>query len=109
MSAFSVSAADELVKRVVEESKKDAEGSAARALQTLRLRAITGSRSEEGLTPLDSIAELIEIAPTTAISLLDELLLTEPDTEDPHVHPLPHRANMNYKHRAQGGSSSGAL
>ena len=32
---------------MVEEAKKEAEGSAARALQTLRLRAITGSRSEE--------------------------------------------------------------
>ena len=93
----------------------------------------------------DSIAELLEIAPSIAISVLDDLLLTEPaawrgsdtamkvlgagtlrrrtdglepatlmhvdaqrmfnfveDTEDPHVHPLPHRANMNYKHRAQG-------
>jgi len=102
MSAFSLSAADELVRRVVEEADAKKEGSAARALHTLRLRAITGSKSAEGFTPLDSIAELIEIAPTTAINLLDGLLLTEPDTEDPHVHPLPHRANMNYKHRAQG-------
>eukprot|EP00435_Cladocopium_sp_Y103_P010723 s639_g2.t2 len=102
MSAFSLSAADELVRRVVEEAEAKKEGSAARALNTLRLRAITGSKSPEGFTPLDSIAELIEIAPTTAINMLDGLLLTEPDTEDPHVHPLPHRANMNYKHRAQG-------
>ncbi|CAJ1376832.1 unnamed protein product [Effrenium voratum] len=101
MAAFSVNAADELVKRVMEEAKKDSEGSAARALRTLRMRAITGNKSL-GLTAVDSIAELIEIAPSTAISLLDGLLLTEPDTEDPHVHPLPHRANMNYKHRAQG-------
>lgn len=102
MSAFSLSAADELVRRVVEEAEAKKEGSAARALNTLRLRAITGSKSPEGFTPLDGIAELIEIAPTTAIKMLDGLLLTEPDTEDPHVHPLPHRANMNYKHRAQG-------
>lgn len=33
--------------------RQDHDGSAARALQTLRLRAITGSRSEEGLTPLE--------------------------------------------------------
>eukprot|EP00438_Fugacium_kawagutii_P034506 Skav213796 [mRNA] locus=scaffold1987:167430:171829:- [translate_table: standard] len=81
---------------------RDGEGTAAQALSTLRLRAITGSKSPEGFTPLDSIAELIEIAPSTAMHMLDRLLLTEPDTEDPHVHPLPHRANMNYKHRAQG-------
>ncbi|CAE7329412.1 unnamed protein product [Symbiodinium natans] len=102
MAAFSVSGAQELVKRVVEESNKDSGGTAARALSTLRLRAVTGARSAEGLEPVDSIAELLEIAPSIAISVLDDLLLTEPDTEDPHVHPLPHRANMNYKHRAQG-------
>ncbi|CAE7231607.1 unnamed protein product, partial [Symbiodinium microadriaticum] len=102
MAAFSVSGASELVKRVLDESNKDSGGTAARALSTLRLRAVTGARSTDGLEPVDSIAELLEIAPSIAISVLDELLLTEPDTEDPHVHPLPHRANMNYKHRAQG-------
>ena len=35
-----------------------------------------------------------------AVSDADRFL--DEDTEDPHVHPLPHRANMNYKHRAQG-------
>ncbi|CAE7546855.1 unnamed protein product [Symbiodinium pilosum] len=78
MAAFSVSGANELVKRVLEESKKDSGGTAARALSTLRLRAVTGARSAEGLEPVDSIAELLEIAPTIAISVLDELLLTEP-------------------------------
>ncbi|CAE7592366.1 unnamed protein product [Symbiodinium sp. CCMP2592] len=78
MAAFSVSGASELVKRVLDESNKDSGGTAARALSTLRLRAVTGARSAEGLEPVDSIAELLEIAPSIAISVLDELLLTEP-------------------------------
>ena len=35
---------------------KDSGGTAARALSTLRLRAVTGARSAEGLEPVDTWA-----------------------------------------------------
>ena len=45
-----------------------------------------------------SVFKVVAVCPS-----MDQKLDTRAqDTEDPHVHPLPHRANMNYKHRAQG-------